>query len=161
VLVVGRGHVTEPRHFQMSALADVVRFSGPPRDLLEAVRARRLAAIVDDGRGPGGAPPALWPAVMLEDVPALRAALFANYFVAERIDDDAGAVAMPAPALPRWVYLPRREPLVEGSQDADRRHFGEQVLAERRSSTLRSGRTAPYNTAEIEELAARDVSQSR
>jgi hypothetical protein len=161
VLVVGRGHVTDPTHFQMSALADVARFSGSPADLLQAIRERRLAAIVDDGRPPNSAPPALWPPVMLEDVPALRAALFANYFVAERIDDQAGAVAMPAPALPRWVYLPRREPLAEGGKDVDPRHFGEQVLAARRSSTLRSGQLAPYNTAEIEELAARDLTKSR
>jgi hypothetical protein len=145
----------------MSALADVVRVSGPPADLIDALRGRRLVAIVDDGRGPGQAPPDLWPPVMLEDIPVLRAALFANYYVAERIDDDAGTVAMPAPALPRWVYRPRREPLTEGDLDVGRRHFDEERLAEQRSTIVRSGMAAPYNPADIEELAASDTAKSR
>jgi hypothetical protein len=161
VLVVGRGHVTSPTHFQMSALADVFRVSGAPADLLDALRTRRLAAIVDDGRDAGQAPPELWPPVMLEDIPAVRSALFANYYVAERIDDEAGAVAMAAPALPRWVYRPRREPLAEGSVGVVGRHFDERRLAEQWSTAVRSGRAASYNPADIEELAAGDATKSR
>jgi hypothetical protein len=131
VLVVGRGHVTRPRHFQMSALADVARVDGPPADLLAALRARRLAAIVDDARTPDGPVLGVWPAVMIEDVDAARSPLFANYFVAERLDERALRLTLPAPAQPRWVYRPRRVPLDESSPDLLRRHLAEMQLAAR------------------------------
>jgi hypothetical protein len=156
VLLVGRGHVTKARHFQMSGLADVVRVGPPPQDLVDAIAGRRLAAIVDDARGPHDAPLGLWSPTMLEDVPALRTALFANYYVAERNDEAELFIPMPAPALPRWVYLPRKTPLAAPEAEIARRHFAELVLADARSSALRAGKPAPYSEERIEELAARD-----
>jgi hypothetical protein len=131
VLVVGRGHVTERAHFQMSALADVARVGGAPADLMDALRTRRLAAIVDDARSPGDKASALWPPVMIEDVAHAREALFANYYVAERLADPELRMTMAAPAMPRWVYRPRRSPLAESDGDLERRHFAEIVLADR------------------------------
>jgi len=157
VLLVGRGHVTRARHFQMSALADVVRVGPPPPDLVAALASRRLAAVVDDARGPADAPLGLWSPVMLEDVPALRDALFANYFTAERNDEQTLRIAMPAPGLPRWVYRPRRRPLgALGGEAVARRHFAEMVLADRRSAAVRAGHPPPFAVEDIEELAARD-----
>src|SRR5262245_30634248 len=50
VLVVGRGHVTTPRHFHHNALLDVLRIPGQtfPADLVDAIRAHRFGAIVLD-----------------------------------------------------------------------------------------------------------------
>jgi hypothetical protein len=154
-LVVGRGHLTVTPHFQMSALADVVRVAGPPSDLVDALRTRRLAAIVDDARRAGETRPALWPAVMLEDIDELRAPLFANYYVAERIDDEAGRLVMPILTSPRWVYRPRVHPLLEGDASLTRRHFAEMRLAERRSALVRAGKPVPYAAEDIEGMAAR------
>jgi hypothetical protein len=148
VLVVGRGHVTKATHFQMSALADVARVDGAPPDLLAALRARRLAAIVDDARVQGGPPLGLWPPVMLEDVPAVRPALFAHYYVAEELDERELRVAMAAPAVPRWVYRARRTPLDESAPDLSRRHFAEMELARKH---------APADA--IEELAAHETAR--
>jgi dolichyl-phosphate-mannose-protein mannosyltransferase len=161
VLVVGRGHVTKTPHFQMSALADVNRVDGPPADLLNALRERRLAAIVDDARLEDGPPLGLWPPIMLEDIPEARALLFADYYVAESFDDESLRLPMPAPALPRWAYRPRRERLTLAEPEITRLHYAEMKLAARRSEALRSGDRPPFDENEIEELAARAVSASR
>jgi hypothetical protein len=161
VLVVGRGHVTKTRHFQMSALADVNRAGGPPPDLLDALRERRLAAIVDDARLEDDPPLGLWPPTMLEDIPEARALLFADYYVAESFDDAWLRVPMVAPAVPRWAYRPRREPLTLPESEITRLHYAEMKLAARRSEALRGGDRPPYDERDIEELAARAVSASR
>jgi hypothetical protein len=160
VLVVGRGHVTAQTHFQMSALADVARIAGAPRDLLDVLRLRGLAAIVDDARIAGAPELGLWPPIMLEDIPDVRAALFADYYVAERFDDASLRIPMPAPAMPRWVYRPRRTPLVLDDAELARRHFAEMDLAERRSNATRTGVSVPYTEDDIEELAARASASS-
>jgi hypothetical protein len=140
----------------MAALADVIPVSGVPADLLAALRERRLAAIVDDAHlGEPEPLDPLWPPVMLEDDPALREALFTNYFVGERIDEETVAIPMPAAASPRWVYLPRREVLHVDEDELRARHLAEIDLAWRRGEALRLGKPAPFATAEIEEIAKR------
>jgi Dolichyl-phosphate-mannose-protein mannosyltransferase len=161
VLVVGRGHVTKTPHFQMSALADVNRVSGLPRDILDALRERRLSAIVDDARLEDSPPLGLWPPIMLEDIPEARALLFADYYVAESFDDESLRLPMPAPAVPRWAYRPRREPLTLPESEITRLHYAEMKLAVRRSEAMRAGDRAPFDENEIEELAARAVAASR
>lgn len=146
VLFVGRGHVTKHRHFHISALADVVLADGSsPADLRRALEERRFAAILDDGYKRGETPKKLWPAVMLEDIHDLRDLLLANYFVARRIDDAWTDLAMPAPARPCWVFLPRTN-VVAG--------LSHEELVERK---LREMTLAEKGTAqdEIEERAAR------
>lgn len=133
VLVVGQGHITKSPHFQMSGLADVARMNGVPPDLLADLRARRLAAIVDDARVQGGPEVGLWPPIMIEDVPAARAPLFANYYVAESLDGHEMRIA---PAFSRWVYLPRSSPLDERDPDLARRHFAEMGLAARHTPAV-------------------------
>jgi hypothetical protein len=157
VLVVGRGHVTSPTHFQMSALADVNRTGGAPSDLLDALREQRLAAIVDDARLEGSKLLDLWPPTMLEDIPEVRTLLFAGYYVAEKFDEDSLRVPMQAPAVPRWAYRPRRKPLTLPEREVARLHFAELRLAARRSDVLRSGDRPPFEEKDIEELAARAV----
>ena len=153
VLVVGRGHVTKQRHFQMAALADVIPMGGPPADLLDALTTHRLAAILDDSRLGGSADP-LWPPVMMEDIAALRPVLFAHYFVSERIEDSVLRIPMPAPAAPRWVFLPRRHTLTLGEDALLKRHLAEVALAEERAAQLRAGKPEPFASRDIEELAA-------
>jgi hypothetical protein len=145
----------------MSALADVARIAGAPRDLLDTLRGRNLAAIVDDARVAGGPELGLWPPIMLEDVPEVRRALFADYYVAERFDDASLRIAMPAPAMPRWVYRPRRTPLDLDDAGLTRRHFAEMDLAGRRSDAIRTGASVTYAEDEIEELAARASASPR
>lgn len=156
VLLVSQGHVTRERHFQMSALADVVRVEGhSPPDLVDGLRDRRFVAVVDDARGPRDQRLPLWPPVMLEDIDDLEAPLFASYFVAERLDDELVALPMVAPAMPRWVMLPRTRAL-EGlsHEDAKLRHQNEMRLADERACKLRDGGTPSFAAKEIEFLAA-------
>src|SRR5262249_46066912 len=68
---------------------------------------RRFAAIVDDAREMGSKADPLWPPSMLEDLPAVREALFENYFIAERLEEGCLPIRKHAPAHPRPVYLPR------------------------------------------------------
>lgn len=133
VLFVGRGHVTKHRHFQMAALADVVQAEGrSPEDLRRALSERRFAAILDDAREAGETAPTLWPPLVLEDIDDLRAPLFSSYFVARRLDDRLGDLAMRAPARPRWVYLPRTKPLEGLSvKELKERQLREMLLAEK------------------------------
>ncbi|MBS2016473.1 MAG: glycosyltransferase family 39 protein [Deltaproteobacteria bacterium] len=156
VLVVGRGHLTRARHFQISALADVARVDGrSPPDLVKAIEERRFAAIIDDVRLPGRYRMEHWPAIMLEDVDDLRAPLLANYFVARRIPRDQAELPMRAPASQQAVYLPRREPLPQGDlAGLKRRQVVEAELAKQRSRALLEGRPEPFPEAEIERLAA-------
>jgi len=156
VLVVGRGHLTRERHFQMSALADVARVDGhSPASLVQALEERRYAAIVDDVRLPGRYRMEHWPAIMLEDVDDLRAPLLANYFVARRVPRDQAELPMRAPASQQAVYLPRQSPLPQGDVAAlKKRNVLEAELAKQRSKALLEGLPEPFPEAEIERLAA-------
>jgi hypothetical protein len=157
VLCVSQGHLTRDRHFQMSALADVVRVEGhSPPDLLRSLRHGNYYAILDDARLKGDTPMPNWPPVMLEDVDDLRAPLFAHYYVAERLDDAWVTLPMIAPAMPRWVLLRRTTPLDEQAPDLAARHLREMGLAERRAAALRDGKTPEFAREDIETLAARE-----
>jgi hypothetical protein len=156
VLLVSQGHVTRERHFQMSALADVVRVEGhSPPDLVEALRARRFAAILDDARIAGDPPPVLWPPVMLEDVADLESPLFASYYVSERLDDEWVTLPMAAPAMPRWILLPRKLALPRSTprDELKRLHLEEMRLASDRALELHAGKQPAYGPEDIERLA--------
>jgi len=157
VLVVGRGHVTHARHFQMAALVDVIQSEhGAPSDLLEALRRRRFAAIVDDAREMGSKADPLWPPSMLEDLPDVREALFENYFIAERLEEGCLPIRKHAPAQPRFVYLPRHARLEGMSPDQlKQRQAIEVALADHRTVLAVAGRTPEFGRDEIETLAAR------
>jgi len=156
VLVVGRGHVTRERHFQMSALADVAKVEGrSPADLVVALERRRFAAIIDDVRLPGMVRLPRWPPVMLEDFQDLEKPLLASYFVARRIPDAEAELPMIAPGMPKWVLLPRAKPLAELDLfELKRRHVREAELAETRGKALAGGVAAPFAETDIETLAA-------
>lgn len=156
VLLVGRGHVTRARHFQMSGLADAYRMEGrSPPDLVAALRDRRFAAIIDDARLPGAYRKPYWPPVMLEDLDDLVAPLFASYFVAEQIPLDEATLPMIAPGMPRWVLLPRRVPLGEDDRAAlAARHLAELRLVEERAVALAEGRDPGFAAEDVEDRAA-------
>jgi hypothetical protein len=146
VLLVGRGHVTAKRHFQMAALADVVKGGLVPSDLLDGLRERRFAAVIDDGRPHGQTPPRRWAWVMLEDVEEIRDTFLANYYVAEELEHRIGRVTLRAPAGPRYVFLPRKQPLALTGDALKRRQSAEMELA-----------AAHVPAGEIEALAAARV----
>jgi hypothetical protein len=147
--------VTQKTHFQMSGLADVYRTSGPPADLIDALRDRRIPVIIDDARAEGFHPIGLWPPLMIEDSPEPKELLYRNYFIAEHFDEAATRLAMPGPARARWAYVPRQEPLDLPWSEVERRHFAEMKLAARRSDAILQGEPPPYAVTDIEEMAAR------
>lgn len=155
VLLVGRGHITRERHFQMSALADVARMDGhSPPSLVRALEERRFAAIVDDVRLPGRYRMEHWPAIMLEDIDDLRVPLLQNYFVARRIPRDQQELPMRSPGWAQAVYLPRKTPLATTDVAAlKKRQLIEAELAKQRSRALLEGAPEPFPEAEIERLA--------
>jgi len=156
VLVPPRGHVAHERHFHIAALADTARVDGEvPARLRERIARRGYAAVLDDVRPPGETAPTNWPPILLEDFADLGPLFLRNYYVSERIDDDLVQIQLASPALPRWVYRPRRAPLGAETPPAAlrERQLREMRLAEDRAAALREGRKA-YAIEEIELLAA-------
>lgn len=159
VLVPSRGHLTRVRHFHISALADVARVEGhSPADLVSALRQRSYAAIIDDARY-RNIRTEDWPPTILEDFDDLRPALLSSYFIARRIDYGRRPLALPSPATPAWVYLPRRTPLDVSEEELRRRQLAEMHLADARARAAVMGTAAPFAEAEIEDLAARPTEE--
>jgi hypothetical protein len=155
VLVPSRGHLTRIRHFHVSALADVARVDGhSPADLVSSLRQRSYAAIIDDARY-RNIRAEDWPPIILEDFDDLRPALLSSYFIARRIDYGRRPLALPSPATPAWVYLPRRTPLDVSEDELRRRQLEEMRLADTRARAAAAGVAPPFTEPEIEELAAR------
>lgn len=156
VLLPPRGHVTSARHFQIAALADVVRVDGhSPAELVNALSQRTFAAILDDARPRGVVLPPTWPPSVLDDVADLRGPMLRSYFVSEWLEDELVRIQLPSPALPHWVYRPRRGPITELPEAALRaRQLREMDLAFERSARLLRGEKATYDAAEIEAMAA-------
>jgi hypothetical protein len=159
VIVPARGHISRARHFHISALADAVRVDGrSPPDLVEKLRTRAFAAVIDDARGDEQTADEDWPPVLLEDIADLREPLLAGYFVSERLDDDQVSLPLPGPALPVWVYLPRKAPLVGASREAlRRRQLAEMRLAVAKANARLKGIKLGFEAADIEEMAAREA----
>lgn len=153
VMLPARGHITRVRHFHISALADVARVEGhSPEDLVEALRRRAYAAVVDDARYDGFRATD-WPPTILEDLDDLRPVLLSAYYVARHIDYGAEPLALVSPATPCWVYRPRRAVLDVDATELRRRQVAEMHLAEKRSKALARGEAEPFAEADIEELA--------
>jgi hypothetical protein len=120
-----------------------------------ALRARRFAAILDDARIAGDPPPVLWAPVMLEVVADLESPLFASYYVSERLADEWVTLPMAAPAMPRWIMLPRKLALPPSTprDELKRLHLEEMRLAGERARELREGKQPSYGPEDIERLA--------
>lgn len=155
VLMPARGHITQVRHFHLSALADVARVEGhSPPDLVRGLRERAYAAIIDDARYDSFRPTD-WPPTILEDIDDLHTPLLASYYVAKRIDYGSRPLALRSPATPAWVYRPRRTPLDVSPEELRRRQLAEMHLAETRAKASAEGKEPSFTEAEIEDLAAR------
>jgi hypothetical protein len=157
VLLVGRGHVTTPRHLHEMALIDVMRGGmGIPESFARAIRARRFAAYVIDE----------WPELTLEAIMGRRSELFdlvmANYFVAERWDDREGDATVGRGVHPTWVLKPRTRPIVGATfEELDRRRLVEAGLAEERMHLAQAGVVVPPGAPTTEEAAAEVLSDVR
>jgi hypothetical protein len=151
VVISGRGHLTEPRHFHIMALLDLVRSGIPvPADLARALSERTYAAYVIDE------PSELYPVV---SPGANRTELFElvarNYFVAERWDDRPPVVGWFG--RPSWVFRPRKRPLPTlPLEQLERLNRLEMALAELHQRAKREGAPVEAQLLDIESAAALD-----
>ncbi|HEY8080157.1 MAG TPA: glycosyltransferase family 39 protein [Labilithrix sp.] len=150
VVVPGRGHLTEPRHFHAMALLDVLRAGAPvPADLRAGLEARRYEAYVVDEMGELG----------FEAVLGHRSELFElvtrNYFVAQRLDDREPPPVVGWIAHPSWIFRARKTPLTTMTpEQLDRRLKIEMGLAEMRMRTVQAGARKVDDGDDLESLAA-------
>lgn len=150
VIVQGRGHLTEPRHFHAIALMDIMRGGLPiPPDLVEGLEERRYAAFVVDEFGE----------LTLEGILGRRSDLFdivvRNYFIAQQLDDRERPPLVGWMAHPSWVMRPRKTPLSGLSPAAlERRHRIEMGIADMRMRAVQAGARAVDDGDEVETMAA-------
>jgi hypothetical protein len=149
VLVPGRGHITNPRHFHAMALMDVMRAGKIPDDLVRGLRERLYAGYVVDEFGE----------LTLEAIVGRRSELFElvmrNYFIAQRLDDREPPPLVGWIAHPSWILLPRREPLLTQSiAQLERRKTLEMGIAEMRLREVQAGARPADFGDEVEALAA-------
>jgi len=108
VITFGRGHLTSARHFHVAALIDVVTVEhAVPAEVLRAFREQRFAAVVIDNLDD------LWMPLHPEIDGELFYVVAAGYSVARRIDERVPPPILGWPARPRWVLVPRKQPLDE------------------------------------------------
>lgn len=116
ILVVGRGHVASTPRFHMAGLLDVVTFERDlPQDVVNAFRERRFAAVIIDSFDD------LWMPLEPQLHGKFFQVVYANYFVARRLDPDMPAPMVGWSARPSFLLLPRRHPLDERQREALRR----------------------------------------
>jgi hypothetical protein len=150
VILLGRGHVTEPRHLHMAALADVLRAGlDVPHDLADGLRERKYAAfIVDD-----------FTELSLEPLlEGRRSELFglvtANYFVARRLDERVPRPIVGWVAHPSWILRPRQKPLIDfGPTSLQRRQRIEMGVAEERMREVQAGARLADDGLDIEKVS--------
>lgn len=146
VIVHGRGHLTNPRHFHVMALMDVLRAGIPfPEDLRRGLEERRYAAYVIDELGELG----------LEGILGKRSELYGlitrNYFVAQKLDDREPPPIVGWIAHPSWVFRPRTKPLSGFTmQQLERRLTIEIGLAEMRMRAVQAGARKVDDGDEVE-----------
>ena len=156
VIVHGRGHLTEPRHFHAIALMDVMRGGRPiPADLIEGLEQRRYAAYVIDEFGE----------LSLEGILGKRSELFdivtRNYFIAQALDDRERPPLVGWTAHPSWVLRPRKTPLTSWKPaQLERRHVIEKGIAEMRMRAVQAGARKVDDGADIETMAAATDAES-
>jgi hypothetical protein len=150
VIVQGRGHLTQPRHFHAIALMDVMRGGLPiPADLVRGFEERRYAAFVVDEFGE----------LTLEGILGRRSELFdivtRSYFIAQQLDDRERPPLVGWFAHPSWVMRPRKTPLT-GLTPAqlERRHMIELGIADMRMRAVQAGARTVDDGDEVETMAA-------
>jgi hypothetical protein len=164
VVLVGRGHVTSPRHFHAIALMDVLRAGLPvPADLVDGLERRQYGAFVIDEFGE----------LSQEGMLGRRSELFAlvarNYFVAQELDDRTRPPLVGWTARPSWVLRARTIPLTGMSPGAlERRQIIERAIADLRMRSAQVGARPADDGDDVEALAAAtdtgaaaDTSESR
>jgi hypothetical protein len=150
VIVHGRAHLTEARHFHIMALMDVLRAGLPlPEDLRDGLATRRYSGYVIDELGELGLEP------ILGHRSELYGLVLRNYFVAQRFDDREPPPVVGWIAHPSWLFRPRKTPL-SGFTDAQlaRRLTIETGIAEMRMRAVQAGARAVDNGDEVETMAA-------
>ena len=150
VIVHGRGHLTQPRHFHAIAMMDVMRGGLPiPADLVKGLEERKYAAYVIDEFGE----------LTLEGIIGKRSELFdivmRNYFIAQELDDRERPPLVGWIAHPSWVLRPRKTPLT-GMKPAqlERRQRIEMGIAEMRMRAVQAGARKVDDGDEVETAAA-------
>ena len=150
VIVHGRGHLTEPRHFHAIALMDVMRGGLPiPADLLRGLEEQKYAAYVIDEFGE----------LTLEAIIGKRSELFdvvmRNYFIAQQLDDRERPPIVGWIAHPSWVLRPRVRRLIgKTPAQIERRQRIEMGLAEMRMRAVQAGARNVDDGADLETMAA-------
>ena len=150
VIVQGRGHLTQPRHFHAIALMDVMRGGLPiPADLVKGFDDRRYAAFVVDEFGE----------LSLEGILGPRSELFdivvRSYFVAQQLDDRERPPLVGWFAHPSWVMRPRQTPLTGfTSEQLKKRHLIETGIADMRLRAVQAGARQVDDGDEVETMAA-------
>jgi hypothetical protein len=150
VIVHGRGHLTQPRHYHSIALIDVMRGGLPiPSDLVKGLEERKYAAFVVDEFGE----------LTLEGILGKRSELFdivtRNYFIAQELDDRERPPLVGWIAHPSWILRPRQTPLTGATTaQLDRRQKIEIGLAEMRMRAVQAGAREVDDGDDLEALAA-------
>lgn len=150
VIVHGRGHLTEPRHYHAIALMDVMRGGLPiPADLVRGLDEQRYAAFVVDEFGE----------LTLEGILGKRSELFdivvRSYFVAQELDDRERPPLVGWMAHPSWVMRPRTTPLTGlTTAQLERRHRIEIGVADMRMRAVQAGARQVDDGDEVETMAA-------
>ena len=149
VVLVGRGHVTSPRHLHLAALVDVLRAGGElPPDLVEALQARRYAAYIIDE------PYELSFEPLLGHKSALFTLVMQNYYFADRFDRDYPEPAVGFHAHPTWILKPRTRPLPSASvQSLEHLQTLEMGLAEARMQIRKAGADPGPDDVEVRAAA--------
>jgi hypothetical protein len=150
VIVQGRGHLTEPRHFHAIALMDVMRGGLPiPADLVKGFDDRKYAAFVVDEFGE----------LTLEGILGKRSELFdivtRSYFIAQELDDRERPPLVGWFAHPSWILRPRQTPLVGmTTAQLERRQKIEMGIAEMRMRAVQAGARTVDDGEDVEAKAA-------
>jgi hypothetical protein len=155
VLLIGRGHVTVPRHFHLAALADVLKADGRlPADVARALTGHRFGAIIAGDSSE----------LRLLDTPEVDQQLYrsivASYYVAEAFDP------LPLPVVqfawqPMFILRPRDRNLDAGDvRLLDRHHHLEVVLALSRLRARQMGIAAPEGEPSVEGLVQSMLAQA-
>jgi hypothetical protein len=156
VVVHGRGHLTEPRHFHAIALMDVMRGGLPiPADLIQGLEQRKYAAYVVDEFGE----------LTLEAIIGKRSELFdivvRNYFIAQKLDDRERPPVVGWIAHPTWILRPRQIPLTSRTTaQLERRQQIEIGINEMRMRAVQAGARKVDDGDDIVALAASIDSES-
>lgn len=148
VVVTATGGLSTPRHFHAAALYDVLRAGeAPPADYLEALRARKFAAMVVSTPNETMCAPA--------GCLATTTAVMENYYVASRLPNPPRSSRVGFEARSTWVIRPRRTPLTGLPIDKlDTRQRNEAAIADMQAIIEGPKYDPALPHADVEELGA-------